>query len=114
MRRALRVLLVVVVAAGILLLFVLPGRSFLSQAQSLKTTEKQVNALSTENAKLRAEAKRLQNDSVIEQIAREDYGLQVPGQQAYTIIPSAPSTTTTVPRPAAGSGRNRGRSVGAG
>ena len=31
----------------------------------------------------------------IEQIARQEYGLVMPGQQAYAIIPSGPATTTT-------------------
>jgi len=84
--------------AAILLLFVLPGRTFLSQEHTLAATQRQVNDLSAENAKLRVEAKNLQSDPVIEQIAREEYGLVMPGQKAYAIIPGAPtSTTTTLP-----------------
>lgn len=98
MRRALRLLLLAVAVAAILLLFVLPGRTFLSQERSLATTQRQVNDLTAENAKLRREAKNLQSDSVIEQIAREEYGLVMPGQKAYAIIPATPgSTTTTAP-----------------
>lgn len=97
MRRALRLLIAGVVVAGILLLFVLPGRTFLSQAHSLSATQRQLNALTAENAKLQVEAKDLQSNSRIEQIAREDYGLVMPGQRAYAVIPSAAPSTTTLP-----------------
>lgn len=93
-RRAFRVILVAVAFAAILLLFVLPGRTFLSQERTLATTERQVNDLAAENAKLRAEARNLQSDSVIEQIAREQYGLVMPGEKAYAVIPATPGTTT--------------------
>jgi cell division protein FtsB len=96
-RRALRLLLAAVAVAGILLLFVLPGRTFLAQSHSLAATQKQVSDLSAENAKLKAEAQSLQSNSKIEQIARADYGLVMPGQKAYAVIPAGTTTTTTVP-----------------
>lgn len=95
MRRAVRLLLVAVAVAAILLLFILPGRTFLSQAHSLAATQRQVNDLTAENAKLRAEARDLQSNAEIEQIAREEYGLVMPGEKAYAVIPAAPTTTTT-------------------
>jgi cell division protein FtsL len=96
-RRAVRVLLLAVAVAAILLLFVLPGRTFLSQEHSLATTQRQVNDLTSENAKLRQEAKSLQSTSEIEQIAREQYGLVMPGEKAYAVLPAAPTPTTTTP-----------------
>jgi cell division protein FtsB len=99
MRRAVRLLIVAVVGMALVLLFVLPGRTMLAQHHSLSVAERQLTALNVENAKLRQEAKALQSTADIERIAREDYGLVVPGQQAYAVIPatanSATTTTTT-------------------
>jgi cell division protein FtsB len=99
MRRAVRLLIVGVVGMALVLLFVLPGRTMLAQHHSLSVAERQLTALNVENAKLRQEAKALQSTADIEQIAREDYGLVMPGQQAYAVIPatanSASTTTTT-------------------
>jgi cell division protein FtsB len=98
-RRTLRILLAAVAAAAILLLFVLPGRTFISQQHSLSATQRQLNVLAAENARLKAEAKQLQSTSQIEQIAREDYGLVMPGQKAYAVIPAGSTSTTVAPPP---------------
>jgi cell division protein FtsB len=86
-RRIGRWALVAVVVTGIVLLFVLPGRTFLAQRRSLDTAQAQLQLLSQENAKLTTRAEQLQDPSQIEQIARADYGLVMPGQQAFTILP---------------------------
>ncbi len=77
-----------VVALGVLLLFVLPGRTLLAQRHTLAVTQGRVSILSHENAKLAERARQLQDPSQIEQIARTQYGLVMPGQQAYAIIPA--------------------------
>lgn len=93
--RVLRLLVAAVALAAILLLFVLPGRTFLSQANNLAATQRQSNDLASENAKLRAEAKNLRSRATIEQIAREQYGLVMPGESAYAVIPAAQGSATT-------------------
>jgi cell division protein FtsB len=105
-RRALRLGLLAVAVIAMLLLFVLPGRTFLSQEHTLSATQRQVNDLTAENAKLQAEAKNLRSDAEIEKIAREEYGLVMPGQKAYAIIPG-PASTTTSTAPADHSRDNR-------
>jgi cell division protein FtsB len=105
-RRAVYLIFAAVAVAAILLLFVLPGRTFLSQQRTLNATQVQVNDLATENAHLKAEAQQLQSNSDIESIARQEYGLVMPGQKAYAVIPAGTTTTTTTPparRPATGS-----------
>ncbi len=97
MRRAVQLLLGAVAVAAIMLLFVLPGRTFLAQSHSLAATQKQVSDLAAANAQLRAEAKSLQSNSKIEWIAREDYGLVMPRQRAYAVIPVGTTTTTALP-----------------
>ncbi len=98
MRGALKLLLAAVVLAVIVMLFVIPARTFVSQSHSLALTQRQVSDLATENAKLKAEATSLQSKAKIEQIARADYGLVMPGQKAYAIIPPAASTTPAHPK----------------
>jgi cell division protein FtsB len=83
-------------------LFVLPARTLVDQKHSLDVTEGRISTLSSENARLKSEARQLQSNATIEQIARSDYGLVMPGQQAYAVIPGTPSgtegsTPTTVP-----------------
>lgn len=86
MRRAAWIVTAVVVA-GALLLFVLPGRTLLAQRHTLAVTQRRVNVLSQENARLATRVQQLQDPARVEQIARAEYGLVRPGQQAYAIIP---------------------------
>jgi cell division protein FtsB len=89
-------------ALAVVALFVLPARTLVDQKHSLDVTQRRISTLSSENAKLKGEASQLQSNGTIEQIARSDYGLVMPGQQAYAVIPGTPSgadssTATTVP-----------------
>jgi cell division protein FtsB len=95
MRRAVRILIVSVVAVAIVFLFVLPGRTLLAQNRSLATTRHRADVLAAENARLAQQVSKLQSSSQIEQIARQQYGLVKPGEKAYAIIPPAATTTTT-------------------
>jgi cell division protein FtsL len=92
-RGRLRGALLLVTSVGLLFAFVYPTRTFLEQRD-----EMHLSVLDRENAKLEAEAKRLQNDAEIERIARERYGLVKPGERPFVIIP-APTTTTTTTLP---------------
>jgi cell division protein FtsB len=96
MRRAVRILLVAVAVGGILLLFVLPGRIWLAQRRDTSAGQRQLHVLSQENAALAKRVAQLQNTAYIEQLARQQYGLVMPGEQAYDILPP-PATTTTLP-----------------
>jgi cell division protein FtsL len=101
MRRAVRVLLAVVIVAAVLFLFVFPVRTLIDQRNQTGLAERRVKVLSAENAQLARQAKQLQTDSEIEQIARQRFGLILPGDHAYTVLPPtqgavASTTTTTV------------------
>ena len=100
-RTALGLTLGAVVLVGLLFAFVYPTRTFLDQRDDMQRARAQYQLLATENAKLTAEAKRLQNPDEIERRAR-DYGLVKPGEQAFEIVP-APTTTPTTAAPAGGS-----------
>lgn len=87
-RRVVWVVVASVAVLGVLLLFVLPGRTLLAQRHSLVVNQSRAQLLSQENAKLAARIKQLQDPAQIQQIARSQYGLVMPGQQAYAIMPS--------------------------
>ena len=95
MRLAVRLLLVGVAVGGIVFLFVLPGRTWLGQGHASDVAHRQDAALSKENEALAKRIGELQNTAYIEQIARQQYGLVMPGEQAYGILlpPAAPTTT---------------------
>jgi cell division protein FtsB len=95
MRRAVRLLLVLLAVGGLVFLFVLPGRTWLSQRSAMNQEQQRLNALNRENSALARQASQLQNPQYVEQIARSQYGLVKQGEQAYGILPPAATTTTT-------------------
>ena len=103
LRRAAWPLLVSVVLVGILFAGVFPTRTYLAQRASISHAEKQLDVLGEQNRDLQAQAKKLQSDAEIERLAREQYNLVKPGEEAYAVLPppSSESTTTTVPETAA-------------
>jgi cell division protein FtsB len=97
MRRAVRLLLVMVAVGGLLFLFVLPGRIWLAQGRAAATAKRQNAALTRENAALAKRVAQLHNPAYIAQLARQQYGLVMPGEQAYVILPPPTTSTTTPP-----------------
>jgi hypothetical protein len=92
-------LLIGVAVGGVLFLFILPGRTWLAQGRATAAAQRQDAALSQENAALTKRVAQLQNTGYIEQLARQQYGLVLPGETAYGIVlPTA--APTTVPPPA--------------
>jgi cell division protein FtsB len=89
--------LVAVAVVGVLLLFVFPGRTWLAQSRQTARAQRQLTVLSQENAALTKRASQLQDPAYIAQIARQQYGLVLPGEQAYGILPTPTTTTTTLP-----------------
>lgn len=83
------------VAVGVLFVAVFPTRTWLAQRQELAATERKVAVLSKQNAEMTARVRRLNTDAEIERLARQDYNLVRPGEEAYAILPSAEA-----PRPA--------------
>ena len=99
MRRSLWPFVLALAAVGVLFLFVFPARTYLSQRQQLAAATARVKVLATENGRLTDEASKLHNDAEIERLAREQYGLVRPGEEAYAILPSPPPPTTVPPPP---------------
>lgn len=104
-RRAVWWLLAGVVIAGILFLFVLPGRTWLAQRRSMSVAEQRMSALSKANADLGRQIKDLHDPAYLEQLARREFGYVMRGEKVYAIDPPSRSTavptttTTTVPTP---------------
>jgi cell division protein FtsB len=95
MRRAVRILLVLVALGGLLFLFILPGRTWLQQRRAMSTTQHRLEVLNSENSSLAKQETELRNAAYVAQIARERYGLVRPGEGAYGILPPIATTTTT-------------------
>jgi cell division protein FtsB len=106
LRRAAWPLLASVVLVGVLFAGVFPTRTYLAQRASISRSEKQLEVLGKQNADLEARAKKLQSDAEIERLAREQYNLVKPGEEAYAVLPPPSSGTTTTTRPAAPSHRD--------
>jgi cell division protein FtsB len=105
MRRAVRILLVAMALGVVVFLFLLPGRTWLAQGRASAVAERQDDALSKENAALSKRIAQLQSSAYVQQLARQQFGLVMPGEQAYGILlpaattTTAPSTTTTTTTP---------------
>jgi cell division protein FtsB len=88
---AVRRLLWPLVGGAILVVFlvagVFPTRTYLHQRDAIAAEEAKVAVLSAENQKLTAKVERLHTDAEIERLAREQYNLVRPGEEAYAILP---------------------------
>ena len=100
MRSAIKAGLAVMALMSAAYFFVLPARTYLAQKTAIAIEEKTIEVLKTENAKFDQERLSLNNNATIEQIARQDYGLVEPGQQAFMVLPSSAPVTTAPPAPA--------------
>lgn len=91
MRRRGWAVVVAVVAVGVLFVAVFPTRTWLAQHRELVDTERRVAVLGVQNTELAARVQRLNTDAEIERLARQDYNLVLPGEEAYAILPSPPA-----------------------
>jgi cell division protein FtsL len=90
-----RIAILALALVAILFLFVFPTRSYLAQRRQIGSAQTDLDVLRAQNARLEQEAARLRTGSEIDRIAREEYGLVRPGEQAYTVLPASPTTTAT-------------------
>ena len=104
-RRAVWPLVTGVVVVGVLFLAVFPTRTWLDQRRQRDTVAERVSVLREQNRRLQARARQLHTDAEIERLAREQYNLVRPGEEAYALLPAGPApaptpttTTTTIPR----------------
>ncbi len=84
-------LLTSVTIVGLLFIGVYPMRTYLSQRSSLHAAQRQIDVLATQNGKLADQVQKLNTDSEIERLAREQYNLVAPGEQSFAILPAPPA-----------------------
>ena len=66
---------------------VLPVRNWVDQRDEIARLELELSEIQASNAALRSEIRLLRTDAEIERIARRDFGLVRPGEEAYAILP---------------------------
>jgi cell division protein FtsB len=86
-----------VIVAAVVLFAWFPAGSLLTQRSSLTATQNQLSALHAQDAALAQEQKNLSDSSEIGRIAREQYQLVSPGQQAYEVLPPSGSASSGTP-----------------
>jgi cell division protein FtsB len=86
-----------IVASAIVLFAWFPAGSLLTQRSSLHGTEAELNALHAQDSALAQENKNLSDGGEIGRIAREQYQLVSPGQQAYEVLPPSGATAAGTP-----------------
>ena len=93
-------------AIAFLFIGVFPTRALLAQRSDIASAEATLEHLEARNAELGGRVDALGTDAEIERIAREQYHLVYPGEEAYALLPAPPPTipvpeAMAVPRPAA-------------
>ncbi len=83
------------ILVGILFAFVFPTRTWLTQRAKSADAQSQLTLLREQTTKLEREAETLRSDQEIERVARERFGLVMPGEQAWAVVPTPTTTTTT-------------------
>ena len=86
-----------------LMVGVVPVRQYLEQQRRLDAARQRIELLDEENQRLAARAEELRTDEEIERLAREQYSLVRPGEEAFALLPGsdekrpaqAPLSTTT-------------------
>ena len=83
-------------AVGVLALGVFPTRDFLDQRRDLGSTQEQLSVLQEQNEALEQRVEALSTPEEIERLAREQYNLVHPGEEAYSVLP-APLPSVALP-----------------
>ena len=79
-----------------LAVYVFPTRTWLDQRAALAETSVDLRELEAERSALEQRVAELDSDEQIEEIARSQYGLVLPGEEAYAVLP-APEKPVELP-----------------
>jgi cell division protein FtsB len=80
---------------------VYPLRQYVSQQDRIERLEAKQQALAAENARLEAERKRLQDPAYVQQLAKRDFGVVAPGEEAWVVTGTPPASNAAPPAAAA-------------
>jgi cell division protein FtsB len=86
---------------GVLLLAVFPARAWVAQQHEREKVTAEVAEMAAQNRRLESQAWLLQTDAEIERLARKDYNLVRPGEEAFAILPPASAGPAPAGPPAA-------------
>ena len=86
--RVVAALVVSIVAVGVLFFGVFPTRAYLDQRRDIAAAHAELVAVEATNTELSARVDALRTDAEIERLAREQYNLVFPGEEAYAILPA--------------------------
>jgi cell division protein FtsB len=99
LRKAVWPVLVLVLLIGVLFVAVFPTRTWWAQRAEMAGATQQLQVLEEQNTILEQRVDALQSDDEIERLAREQYNLVRPGEEAYALLPAAGSTPTVTVAP---------------
>jgi cell division protein FtsB len=85
------------VLAAVILVAWFPASSLLHQRSNLASASTELSQLHQQDAALAQERKNLSDSSEIARIAREQYQLVNPGQQAFEVLPPSDASETGTP-----------------
>jgi len=80
---------------------VYPLRQYVSQRDRIERLQAKQQALAAENARLETERKRLQDPAYVQQLAKRDYHVVSPGEEAWVVTGTPPASATAQPAAAA-------------
>lgn len=98
-RRLRRLFVVALVVAGILFTFGTPARTWYGQRQQIAAARESNSVLDEQSRQLQGRADQLGTDAEVERIAREQYSLVKPGEEAFGILPSPAAAPPAPPPP---------------
>ena len=78
----------VVATIAALAVWVFPTRTWLDQRAALAEAQTELHELGAQRAALEQRVRELDSDEQIEEIARSQYGLVMPGEEAYAVLPA--------------------------
>lgn len=85
---AIKIALVAVMCLVIWTWGVLPARNYMSQRKEVAQLTEELAERKASNSNLEQEIVRLSTDEEVERMAREDFNLIYPGEEAYLILPA--------------------------
>lgn len=85
---------------AVMLVGLVPFRQILTQRQAVSDAEHRLVALHEANSLLEAELAALETPVEVERRAREDFGLVLPGEVAYIVVPEEPVEAPALEAPA--------------
>jgi len=90
--------LVLVVAAGLVVLLVMPTRTWLAQKRQIASASNKLTEVNAANDKLQAKVDAVATKAEVERVAREQYGYSRPGEVVFSMSPSpAPAVPDSWP-----------------